>query len=120
MVLRQTGAAVPSLLETRHVQAPSSEHAAQLAVTAAQLQHIAALGTVILVLAAQQVVPSAPTGFAVQLRRAITPVPALSLEVAAARVVIVEALQTIVQRRIVKPPILVLVPPRRDKHNGVS
>lgn len=120
VALRQMGAAAPTLPETKHVQAPSSDHAAQLAVTAAQLQHIAALGTAILVLAARQAVLSAPTDSAVQLRRAIIPVPALSLEVAVAQVVIAGALQTTAQRRVVKPHILVLVRHRRDRHKQLS
>ncbi|KAK6449891.1 hypothetical protein FP744_10006141 [Trichoderma asperellum] len=120
VALRQMGAAAPTLPEIKHVQAPSSEHAAQSAVTAAQLQHIAVLGTVIPVRVARQAAPSAPTGSAVQLRRAIIPVPALSLEAAAAQVAIVGALRTIVQRRIVKRPILVLVRLRRDRQNGLS
>lgn len=120
VALRQMGAVAPSLPETRHVQAPSSDHAAQSAATAAQVQHTAVLATVILVLAARQVTLSVPWDSAAQFRRATIPVPALSLEAAVAQAVIVESLRTIVQRRTVKPPILTLVRLRRSIYYGVS
>lgn len=78
------------------------------------------LATVILVLAARLAVRSAPTDSAARLRPAIIHVPALSLEAAAAQVVIVERLRTIAQRRAVKPPTLTLVRLRRHSHDGVS
>lgn len=76
------------------------------------------LATVVLVLAAQRVMLSVPKDSAVQFRRAIIPVPARNLEAAAAQVVIVGRLRTIVQRRIVKPPILALVRLRRNNYDG--
>jgi hypothetical protein len=105
-------AVVPSLLETRHVQAPSSVHAAQSAATVARLQRTAALEIVILVLVARQVTQSVPWDSAAQFRRATIHAPGLSLEDAAAQVVIAGAVRT------VKPPILALVCLRRNNHDG--
>lgn len=113
-----TSVAAPILPETKLVPAPNSDRAARSAGTAAPLQHIAVLATVILALVARQVMLSAPTDSAGQVRRAITPVPALNLEIAAAQAVIVGALRTIAQRPIVKPPILILVRLHRNSMTG--
>lgn len=114
VALRLMEVAAPTLLATKHVPARSSDRAARSTAIAARPQHIAVSATVILVLAARQVMRSASTVCAGHLRRAITPVSVLNSAVAAAQAATAEALRTIAPRQIVNPSILVLVRLHRE------